>query len=371
MKRLKISDFFYLLFTLLLFQLATPSYAIINFPDAAFPELAVSGRATAMGNAFICKTDDSAAAFYNPAGLGTVRDWHFHLSNAHFEGSKGWADMVKSDGGMELFGNIYDSFSIDKTRGMLFDNRGLVSFGRAQAAPNFTSRYLSLGYLFSKQTLVTIDNSDDALFEYADRLDMGPYLAFNISIAGGIIKFGATGLLLLRQEAIGESDPTQVLNLTSDDYNTGTMPMVITGARITLPATFLPTIAATLHNTLDASFSGGTAPTKIEQNMVLGASITPQIGKRARLHLEVNWKDFYNNYSDVDMQRKIQFGAELDFSRRVFFRVGWGDGFGSGGVGIKSKALEVDLTTYAVDTKTNSYKGYEDRRYSLSFSKGF
>ena len=53
----------------------------LGFEDAIFPELAVSGRALALGGAYISKVDDSSAPFYNPAGLGSVRDIKFHLKN--------------------------------------------------------------------------------------------------------------------------------------------------------------------------------------------------------------------------------------------------------------------------------------------------
>ena len=62
-----------LTFTCILFLVSSNAWSLIPFEDAIFPELAVSARAQAMGNAFIARTDDSAAAFYNPAGLGSVR----------------------------------------------------------------------------------------------------------------------------------------------------------------------------------------------------------------------------------------------------------------------------------------------------------
>ena len=49
--------------------------AALDFEDHSFPELVTSARALAMGNAYICKVDDSWSAFYNPAGLGTVRSF--------------------------------------------------------------------------------------------------------------------------------------------------------------------------------------------------------------------------------------------------------------------------------------------------------
>ena len=79
-----------------------PCFAAIHFSDGVFPELVPSARALAMGNAFIARVDDEAAPFYNPAGLGTVRDWTFHVSNFLLEVNKGFAQEITADGGDAL-----------------------------------------------------------------------------------------------------------------------------------------------------------------------------------------------------------------------------------------------------------------------------
>ena len=68
--------------------------------------------------------------------------------------------------------------------------------------------------------------------------------------------------------------------------------------------------------------------------------------------------------------RKIGFGTEFDFARVMFVRFGYGDGYGSAGLGIRARTLEFDFTTYSVDTTSNEYRGVEDRRFSLTLSVG-
>ena len=99
-----------------LLLLSLQSYAQLSFEDAIFPELATSGRALAMGNAFIAKVDDASAAFYNPAGLGTVRFGHFHLSNLHMEFNKGWSDLALKGKLEDFSGNFSKGLSIDGHR---------------------------------------------------------------------------------------------------------------------------------------------------------------------------------------------------------------------------------------------------------------
>ncbi len=184
---------------------------------------------------------------------------------------------------------------------------------------------------------------------------------------------GVTGILLNRTELFGDQDQTATFDIADEAYNKGSAFIMESGAKLTLPVTFLPTFAATMHNSLDNDFSAraGGKPAKMIQSMDVGFSITPQIGKAIRFHFEVNYKDVAQAYSAVSATRKLTFGGEMDFMRTFFIRVGYGDGYGSGGIGMKTKKLEFDLTTYAVDTTTSGFRGKEDRRFAMTISSGF
>ena len=88
-----------------------------------------------------------------------------------------------------------------------------------------------------------------------------------------------------------------------------------------------------------------------------------------RLHMELNFKDLNNAY-DTAAQRRVGAGMELDFNRRIFLRVGYGDGWGSGGIGVRSRTFIFDFTTYAVDRSLDGFRKDEDRRFVLSLSSG-
>ncbi len=356
-----------------LFLFSFKANALIGFEDAVFPELATSGRALAMGNAFLNKVDDSSSVFYNPAGLGTVRYSHFHLSNFHIETNKGW---IKNGTGGEIEKIATDfpkSFSLDGQRELLLNNKGVMMHSRFHVMPNITTRFFSVGYLLSQRTRATIDKDADALFEYADRRDHGPYAGLNLSLFGGVLKFGGSAIYLQRKEAIGEQNALQKIDLQDSDYRKGRAVIITGGSRLTLPITFLPTFSAVIHNATGKRFteSGAGAPYPIHRTIDVGFSITPQIGQTTRLHLEVNYKDVTDIYSDVDTSRKLLLGAEFDLARTMFVRFGYGDAFGSAGLGIRTRKLEFDLTTYAVDGTGSSFRGSEDRRFALTISSGF
>lgn len=346
----------------------------IEFNDAVFPELATSARALAMGNAYLNKANDASAAWYNPAGLGSVRGTRFHISNFHFESNKGWLNTATSGSAFDLLGNLTKGLSLDGTRELLVERPGELAHTRFHVMPNLTTRYFTIGYLYSKRSRATLGTQDGALYEYADRRDHGPYVGLNLSLWGGVFKLGASAIYLQRREAIGENDPNTSLELNDEDYAKGSAVIVTTGVRFTLPVAALPTFSATFRNSAQQSFSnvrGTGAPTEVKNSIDIGFSLTPQIGNSTRLHFEVNYKDLSELYGDVSTSRRIVAGMEVDVSRLFFFRVGYGDGFGSGGIGIKTKKVVMDLTTYAVDTTTSEFRGEEDRRFALGISTGF
>lgn len=346
------------------------SWALIDFEDAVYPELAPSGRALAMGNAYICKTDDAASAMYNPAGLGTVRNTHLHLNNFFLETNRGYL-RLGGNKATDVVTNTMGKLSFNGTRKLLLNSKGTIAHSRFHVLPNFTMRYFSVGFLYAQRSRSTIGTQPNAKFEYAHRQDYGPYGALNLSLFGGIFKIGWTSVLLTRKQVNNESDANLGIVLSDNEYMKGTMTYHIAGARLTIPWVFLPTFAATMHNALDGDFAGQSdagPPPKTPRNLVLGFSITPQIASTVRVHLEVNWKDFLINYPEVPAYRKLVFGTEIDFGRKAFLRFGYSDGFGSTGIGFKSQAVEMDLTTYAVDTTTKEWRGKEDRRFVINFS---
>jgi hypothetical protein len=362
--------------SLLLTFLISSSAHAIDFEDAVFPEFVTSARALAMGNAYVAKADDAASVFYNPAGLGTVRYPHLHFSNFSLETNKGMLDAISGDGFGDYFSNTPKMFSIDGMREVLKEKPGTIAHSRLSALPNFTSRYFSIGYMFAKRSRgVVTDVNSVTGYEFADRFDHGPYAALNISLFGGILKTGISAVYLHRKEIQGSADPNATANVSEDSYKTGAAVVSTFGSKLTLPFTFLPTFAVTVHNTFEQEFSVGSttagAPTNIPRTYDVGFAITPQIGTATRIHLEVNLKDVGGAYADVPTSRKFLAGAEIDFSRVFFIRIGYGDGYGSAGLGVKSRKIEFDVSTYAVDTTTSTFRGKEDRRFALSVSSGF
>lgn len=362
-----------LTFTLLLFGFINSAYSSLTFNDATHPELITSGRAQAMGSAYIAKTDDAASAFYNPAGLGTVRNASFRLSNFILEANKNWTNHTTGGSSSDLAENLMNGFELNDIRKALLENKDEVSYRRFQFMPNLTTRYFTMGALYSTQAKGFIGQEAGAKFEYAERTDYGPYAGLNLSLWGGVIKIGITGVYLFREEISGEADQDAELDLPSSSYNKGHGVFATSGIKITLPYKYLPTLAATSHNSFNTEWQtdeGDTAPDELKNSIDVGVSITPQIGKIMRLHMEVNYKDITKEHDDFKNERRILAGMELDIARSIFFRVGYGDGYASGGFGVKARRFEIDFSTYSVELSDDNFREKEDRRYVLGFSAG-
>ncbi len=346
--------------------------ATLDFEDHAFPEFVTSARALAMGNAYINKVDDSWAAFYNPAGLGTVRRPQFHLANIHLEASSDLTNVVGGGPAYEIPGKYITSFNMDELRNQLADYQGKLVHSRFNIFPNFTVRGLTLGYLFSQRNRAIINADATNNFELAERRDQGPVMSLNASLLGGIFKIGLTGVYLSRRDLYKSFGPAETVSITDTDYKSGTGLQLTAGARLTMPYSLLPTFSAVLRNASQKNFEGagdGGLPDEIKQTVDVGFSVTPQIARSSRLHLEVNLKDLNDAY-DTNYQRRFAAGMELDFSRKIFVRLGWGDGWGSGGIGVRSRTFIFDFSTYAVDRSLDGFREEEDRRWALSVSSG-
>ncbi len=357
---------------LLLFTHTQSTWAILPFEDAVSPELVTSARALALGNSYMNKVDDGHAAFYNPAGLGTVRGLQSQF-NIHMETNNGFL-AVTSDGAFTDSISLYsDAFDPIGLRSLHAENPGNLSHARVNLYPNITYRGITLGWMYAQQNRARLKSVTEN-FEISERRDWGPVMSLSGGFFGGVIKFGVTGVYLSRKQLQKDFAPGDTISIDEEvDYVKGTMTHLTAGARITLPIAFLPTFSAVLRNSsgtdwYDEELSG--TPGRVPQTSEFGFSITPNLGRTVRLHLEVSRKDFGDRYENVSSSRKTMGGIEIDYMRMMFVRFGFSDGWGSGGIGVRNKSFQFDLTTYAIEASDDGYREEEDRRSVLSMSFG-
>jgi hypothetical protein len=359
---------------LLVLMFSPPVLAKLDFEDHAFPEFITSARALAMGNAYINKVDDSTSAFYNPAGLGSVRKAQFHILNTHFEINSGLLDVVSDGPILKIPDSILNSFNEDKLKELILNSEGQMLHSRVNLFPNLTIRGLTLGYLYSQRSRAVLNYEDSNSLEVIKRKDHGPVGSFNFSMYGGVLKFGVTAVYLNRKDLYKSFGPLDEIDIKDSDYHEGTSLQVTVGSRFVIPMSNVPTFSAVLRNATGSGFNKMNdeheAPETIKQTLDLGFSITPMISRKSRLHFEVNLKDVNNSY-ETNARRRLAAGVELDIKRNIFFRAGWGDGWGAGGFGLKLRRFVFDISTYAVDLSRDGFREEEDRRWVMAISTGF
>jgi hypothetical protein len=354
----------------------------LEFEDWNMPELITSARGLAMGNAFISKVDDEYAAFYNPAGLGTRRKSKISIINFHIESNKNILSRSNDT-------QFLDYFDSEGMRQLVDANKNTLVHNRFSFFPNVTMRFLTLGYFISKQYRAYQGSNPGDKFLFSDRLDYGPILSTNLSFWGGIFKLGASVAYVNRKEFLNDpltgehpdgSTGDLIVTTPMDqqinedtDYFEGAATIITVGGKLTLPTAWLPTFSGVIRNSSAQKFTrarGLGAPNPIEQTVDVGFSFTPITGKGSSLHFEFNWKDVTDKYGKI-FEKRAMAGMEWNINRRLFLRYGYGDGYGSGGIGYQARTYLFDLTTYATDRDPDRFRISEERRWILSISSGF
>lgn len=339
--------------------------------DTVIPELVVSGRSMALGNAFSARVDDSMSAFYNPAGLGTVRKFEFRISDLYFDNDADLISMTTSAG--NFFENLLGDLSIDGTRQLLIQNNKNLAYSRFNFMPNIVTRYFQTGYFYSQQSWMGIPpNQASPTYEWDYRRDQGGFLAANISFLGGVFKLGATGIYLFRKEYQGSQPANQTVIIQSGTANMGQGIFGIAGFRFTYPIDWLPTLSASYQNFLNGEFTNyGVAPVSpYPPNLTLAFSLSPQVGKLVRLHIEGDYVDALRENPNVSDLDRIELSMELDYDRSSFMRIGYLDGYITGGIGWVTTHFNINLSTYGMEATLAPGEVIQDRRYVLSMSFG-
>jgi len=170
---------------------------------------------------------------------------------------------------------------------------------------------------------------------------------------------------------IGPNDP---IVIEDEDFRQGRMLYVTAAAKLTLPFWALPSFSVVVRNATDQEFNKyskvNEGPEKINKTMDLAFSITPMRSQVGRVHFEVNYRDVGREYEEIPTKNRLMAGLEFDYARKMFVRMGYGDGYGTFGLGVRSRTVIVDLATYAVNTTHGTFKDKEDRRFALSISSG-
>lgn len=348
------------------------SFALVRFPDVVYPELATSLRSVAMGNANLSVAGNSEAVFINPAGLARKAPLRFNLGNILFQSNEDFHSIGYKGNPGSYFNNFTKKLSLEGVRQLLLKDKGKYLSSDFQILPNISGTYFSLGFLYVTKNIITMGKAEDAPLEFADRVDYGPFIGFGIPVLKDYFKLGASLTYLTRVESNLESEQDVAINLGDEDYEKGSAPIVLLGATFELPFFPFLKLSAVSHNVFNQAFSQDSLYDldKIKNQIDVGSSLFVPIGNMAFL-LTLDRKDVTNKYSSVPSNRKLLAGLELAFLSWGWLRFGWGDGYPSGGLRIRSSTFEFDISTWGVHGTSREYTREEDRHIGLGFSHFF
>jgi hypothetical protein len=305
-----------------------------------------SGRAAALGDAFLPLADDGASAlFYNPAALGALKGFRFEPLNMQLQMNDSYlTSMGRSSYQVTSLGSYKSTLQSHA------DSRHGVS---GMLLPNFYFRGFAAGVLVEDRLLSKYIAGTNQI-EYRTRFHLIPAVGFGVPLARGIVRLGYSA------QYVQKSAGTRTVSYASassytDGIKEGTAISHNFGFALTLPFRFLPALnlvarnigGARYRSTKLLSVAKNSAGVPDTEPMTVDASLSvqPKIGNGTSFNIVLQGKDLTNR-SHIGPLGRIALGLEF-MAREVFFiRGGYGNGYPAAGIGLKTKKGELSLSWY-------------------------
>jgi hypothetical protein len=344
-------------------------------------------RMESMGNAGLATMGDRDSAMVNPAGLAEVE-------SAKLEAFPLLIEVPFDLGLISSFTDYNDSrdstdTSVKKSalENFLRDTGSSAEAIRVNIYPSFTKKHLHIGLL--------------ADFTVESRMRVGGLVSNQVMELGG--SNGTAGLIVgsgynffkdslqvgLTLKPIYRMAVTQYQDQTLNDImqgqNAGAKMQdqifgtdklsrkafgigVDLGAKYYLPVltALKPSVGITYQDIGDTRFIGDDTPDNIEQSLSVGAAIHPNWG----IFRNTFALDYRNITQEKEFLNKLHFGAEAVIWNLLAIRAGLSQGYVTGGVGILTRILELDL--YVTAKEAGRYAHIQSiRTLGLKLAIGF
>ncbi|GMT42087.1 MAG: hypothetical protein IEMM0002_0498 [bacterium] len=327
-------------------------------------------RPLGMGNAFTAVANDENAAFYNPAGLNSVKDGRIVLPippTFLVEVSQNTLDMVND------ISNI-DNSNISGTVDTLKKYVGKDQYARLAYFPNYTKRNFEIGFLAN------------ATFNMSVHQPSYPYIDANIKADTGLIAALARGYKLKNKNKLqlgttlkiiqrrGVNKRYTAVDLADANYDFANDLKSKTGLGLNLGAIytlekhrFKPSFGISIRNLGDMGFGEAGL---LKQSVNLGVALHSKLGPIPAT-FAFDWWDLTGNVgSDSDIPKRLHLGAEFKLHRMLEIRTGLNQGYISYGLEANLWIFKISYVNYSEEV--GAYAGQEeDKRQVLLFQAGW
>lgn len=318
------------------------------FADRITDVVPTNTRALSMGGAGINVVDDSYAAFLNPANLARKSSRpRLELFNAQLEMSEWAVNAVGSRNGNPLsLGSVYK---------YLEANQGEWVGYRYSFFPNFTSRFFSFGLLYEQAMSAKYDGVDpltpgsEPMVTHSGYRRVMPTGSLSFRLMKGILKFGySIGLEHLGVVSAVVTNPADKSLSYTSGIHEGFAVRQVAGTTLTLPFRNLPSFSFVARDLFGSHYFGGDIQDTRRMTFDLAMSHTTYFGKAIEVKLSADWRDFVNKYATPFMRRFFT-GAEIRLGRAFFLRGGYGQGYPTAGIGLRTGRTKFDLGWYSME----------------------
>ncbi len=324
-----------------------------------------SGRAVALGGAYLALADDGAGGlFYNPAAIGKIKGPGAELVNLQLQLNAHYVNTFDL--------NFFKITSLSSDASVLGQNLRAFPGVSGALVPTVFFRGFTLGLLAESRFAGTSDGTN---IHYRSNYQLVPTFGTALRLASGVVRIGYS--LQWVNRATG--DLTVAATATPLGWNQGlAQGSAIShnvGFAVTLPYTNLPSLNAVVRNLGTAHYSSFTLapmaanssglPADEPMSVDFGLGLTPKLGSGATFSWVLDWRDATNT-SHMPLLGHISTGAEYGFRNQFFLRGGIGSGYPTAGVGLRTRKADFHLTWFSEETGT-SFRSERDVRFVLHY----
>ncbi len=329
-------------FSLIFFLVAAP----VARADRVTDIVPLNARSQGMGQTGVNASNDSYAAFINPANLASKRNKpHFEIINAQIEGSE--------NAGNALFSGRKNPMSLGDVYPYLKSNKGEWAGYRYSIYPNFTSRFLSVGLLYDAKFAAKYDLADPNIVGDTDKVThkgyrrVMPTASLSFRLFGGILRFGYTlGLEYLGVvNSVVTSPDTKQLSHSNGIYE-GIAVRNTAGLTLTLPYAHLPSFSFVARDIGNARYHGGGLREVRKMTFDGGVSYSTYFSRWLEMMLTADYRDITNQLGTGSRMRRLFTGTEIRVGKAVSLRGGYAQGYPAAGLGFRMNRLKMDLSYY-------------------------